>query len=103
MENIYDFVEAPFEPITHTAAFQFGNKAQDQVAASVGANMGLANVQQGDTEPLGPPLIDLQVLFLIDVRLQTLYLRSGAGMGDSLALGATLTRSPGRGPRRQSI
>ena len=67
---VEDVGHLPLQQELHPAARELVQQALDQDPAAVGAHMGLADVEQGHTEPLRPPPVDLQILFLLDGRLQ---------------------------------
>ena len=68
---VEDVSHLPLKHELHAAAFQSGLEAADQGAAAIGADMGLAYVEQVYAEPLRPALVDCQILFFLDDRLQT--------------------------------
>ena len=64
-----------FQGEAHPPILEFVHEAPDKEPAAVGADVGLADVEESYPDTLGPPPVDLQVLFLLNDRLQMfLYL-----------------------------
>ncbi len=68
--TVKDVSNPPLKRNAYPPAHEPVHEPADELSAPVGSDMGLPDIEQRDTDSLCPPLVDLQVRFLFEDRVQ---------------------------------